>query len=71
MELSVGREELVRGLHLVQGVVERRTTLPILPNVLLEPSSDGLALTATDMQVGLRNVILLEEQGIARKDIRE
>src|SRR5215510_4310215 len=57
MELSVGREELVRGLHLVQGVVERRTTLPILANVLLEPATEGLALTATDMQVGLRNVI--------------
>src|SRR5213593_84385 len=57
MELSVGREELVRGLHLVQGVVERRTTLPILANVLLEPLGDGLALTATDMQIGLRNVV--------------
>jgi len=57
MELSVEREELVRGLHLVQGVVERRTTLPILANVLLEPGPDGLALTATDMEVGLRNVV--------------
>src|SRR5215510_5944087 len=57
MELSVGREELVRGLHLVQGVVERRTTLPILANVLLEPLADGLALTATDMEVGLRNIV--------------
>ncbi len=57
MELSVGREELVRGLHLVQGVVEKRTTLPLLANVLLEPSADGLALTATDMEVGVRCVI--------------
>ena len=57
MELSVGREELVRGLHLVQGVVERRTTLPVLANVLLEPTGDGVAITATDMEVGLRTVV--------------
>jgi DNA polymerase-3 subunit beta len=54
MEVSVRREDLVRGLHLVQGVVERRNTLPILANVLLEPTDGGIALTATDMEVGLR-----------------
>jgi DNA polymerase-3 subunit beta len=54
MEVVVRREELVRGLHLVQGVVERRNTLPILANVLIEPAGEGIALTATDMEVGLR-----------------
>jgi DNA polymerase-3 subunit beta len=54
MEVSIKREELVKGLYLVQGVVERRNTLPILANVLLEPAGEGLALTATDMEVGLR-----------------
>jgi DNA polymerase-3 subunit beta len=57
MEVSVRREDLVRGLYLVQGVVERRNTLPILANVLVEPTSGGLALTATDMEVGLRNTV--------------
>ena len=57
MEVNVRREDLVRGLYLVQGVVERRNTLPILANVLVEPASGGLALTATDMEVGLRNTV--------------
>jgi len=60
MELSVGREELVRGLHLVQGVVERRTTLPILSNVMLEPAEGGITLSATDMEVGLRGFVPAE-----------
>ncbi len=57
MEVSVKREELVRGLYLVQGVVERRTTQPILAHVLIEPADGGLALVATDMEVGLRCLI--------------
>ena len=57
MELSVRREDLVRGLYLVQGVVERRNTLPILANVLLESTEGGLGLTATDLEVGVRNTV--------------
>src|SRR5262249_42540020 len=54
MEATLKREDLVRGLHLVQGVVERRSTLPILLNVHIEPCEEGVALTATDTEVGLR-----------------
>lgn len=54
MEVTLKRDDLVRGLHLVQGVVERRTPQPILANVLIEPAEGGVALTATDMEVGLR-----------------
>ena len=57
MEVSVRREDLVRGLHLVQGVVERRNTLPILANVLIESAEGGITLTATDMEVGLRDAV--------------
>jgi DNA polymerase-3 subunit beta len=57
MEASIRREDLLRGLYLVQGVVERRNTLPILANVLVEPVEEGLALTATDMEVGLRGLV--------------
>ena len=54
MELSIRREDLTRGLYLVQGVVERRSTVPILANVLIESAEGGITLTATDMEVGLR-----------------
>src|SRR2546427_7147198 len=57
MEATLRREDLVRGLYLVQGVVERRNTLPILANVLVEPAGEGIALTATDMEVGLRGAV--------------
>src|SRR6266849_1101525 len=60
MEFTVRREDLVRGLYLVQGVVERRNTLPILSNVLVEPAGEGIALTATDMEVGLRGLVAAE-----------
>jgi DNA polymerase III subunit beta len=60
MEFTVQREDLVRGLHLVQGVVERRNTLPILANVLVEPAEGGIALSATDMEVGLRELVPAE-----------
>ncbi len=55
MDVSIRREDLVRGLHLIQGVIERRNTLPILANVLVEAAEGGITLTATDMEVGLRD----------------
>jgi DNA polymerase III subunit beta len=57
MEFSVRRDDLVKRLYLVQGVVERRNTLPILANVLIEPAAEGISVTATDMEVGLRGFV--------------
>ncbi len=54
MEISVKREDLLHGLYLVQGVVERRTPQPVLSHVLIESDESHVALSATDMEVGLR-----------------
>jgi DNA polymerase-3 subunit beta len=54
MEFTVSKADLVRELGLSQGVVEKKTTIPILSNVLLEASGDRLFLTATDLDLGLR-----------------
>jgi DNA polymerase-3 subunit beta len=54
MEINVKREDLVRGLHSLQGVAERRGTVPILANVLIEAGERGIAMVATDMEIGLR-----------------
>ncbi len=54
MEFTIARDELLQGLYLTQGIVERRTTVPILANVLLEAVGDGVAITATDQEVGVR-----------------
>lgn len=53
MEIKIQKAEMLKGLGLVQSIVERKTTMPILANVLLEAGSDGLRITATDLEVGL------------------
>lgn len=53
MEIKIARSELVKGLGLVQSIVERKSTMPILANVLIEASKKSLALTATDLEVGI------------------
>jgi DNA polymerase-3 subunit beta len=54
MEFTVSRADLVRELNLSQGVVEKKTTIPILSNVLVEANSDRIILTATDLELGIR-----------------
>ena len=54
MEFTVNKSDLVRELSLSQGVVEKKTTIPILSNVLLEAADDRLTLTATDLELGIR-----------------
>ena len=53
MKFSVSRDNLVKSLNLVAGVVERRQTLPILANVLLVLEKNQLSLTGTDLEVQL------------------
>lgn len=53
MKFTVDRETLLKPLQSIQGVVERRQTLPILSNLLMGVVDDGLAVTATDMEVEL------------------
>lgn len=54
MKFTIQREAILKPLQTVSGVVERRQTLPILSNVLVDVSSAGLALTATDLEVEMR-----------------
>ena len=51
MKLIVERAALLKGLSHVQSVVERRTTIPILSNVLLSAEAGRLSLSATDMDL--------------------
>src|SRR5450631_3899881 len=54
MEFTVSKSDLVRELGLTQGVVERKTTIPILSNILVETDKDQIWLTATDLELGIR-----------------
>src|SRR5687768_2546420 len=55
MELVVRKTDLLRELQLFQGIVERKNTIPILANVLIEADGDQVKLLATDLEVGLRS----------------
>ena len=54
MKFSIQREALLKPLQHVIGVVERRQTLPVLGNVLLNASKKNVCLTATDLEVELQ-----------------
>jgi DNA polymerase-3 subunit beta len=55
MELVVRKTDLLRELQLFQGIVERKNTIPILANVLIETDGDEVKFLATDLEVGLRS----------------
>jgi DNA polymerase-3 subunit beta len=54
MDIGVSHVELLRELTATQGVVERKTTIPILSNFLFEAADDRLTITATDLDLSLR-----------------
>lgn len=67
MKVRIGREELLTGLQRVQGVVEKRNTMPILSNILLEAKQDGAEIVATDLELGMRGLYkasVLEAGGV-------
>ncbi len=53
MKFNIDREELLRGLGRVQAIIERRGTLPILANVLIQTDDAKITLAATDLEVGV------------------
>lgn len=54
MEFSIQTDELSKGLYRAQGIVEKKTAMPILSNVLLATTSEGsMSITATDLEVGM------------------
>jgi len=54
MEITVSRQDLVKELTATQSVVERKTTIPILSNFLIEADEDRLNITATDLDQAIR-----------------
>ena len=54
MHITVSRNNILGAVQRCQNVVERRHTVPILSNILLRASDDGLTASATDLEVGIR-----------------
>ncbi len=69
MKFQASKETLLEALHAVIGVVERRQTMPILSNVLLELTDGTLTVTGTDLELELRVQTLVDEQGPGRTTV--
>ncbi|UCC39392.1 MAG: DNA polymerase III subunit beta [Candidatus Aminicenantes bacterium] len=65
MKFSTSKEGILEELQLLQGIVEKRNTMPILANILINVSKDEIELTGTDLEVGLRTHFpaKIEEEG--------
>ena len=65
MKFKLNQQDLQKSLNYCQGVIEKRSTLPILSNVLLDASDSKLTITATDLDLifinKISNVEILEE----------
>ncbi len=60
MEFTASKDDLLRELGLIQGIVERKNTIPVLANVLIEAQGSRVELVATDLDVGLRSRVPAE-----------
>jgi len=54
MKFSIMKENILDELQLLQGIVEKRNTMPILANILMKAEGTEVDLTGTDLEVGLR-----------------
>ncbi len=54
MECKIEKEEFVKGLYRAQSVVEKKVTMPILSNVLIEAQGSSVSFTATDLEIGIK-----------------
>ena len=65
MKFNVNQQDFQQALNYCQGVIEKRSTLPILSNILLNAQSSNLTVTATDLDLifihQIKNVEVLEE----------
>jgi len=54
MKFSINRDDILRELQLLQGIVEKRNTMPILANILINATENEVELIGTDLEVGLK-----------------
>ncbi len=54
MDFKISREEFLKGLQKVQGIVDTKGAMPILSNILIKTQSSGIDIFATDLDIGIK-----------------
>jgi DNA polymerase-3 subunit beta len=57
MEINISKETFLKGLHLIQSIVEKRNTMPILANALIRTTDNSIEIVATDLEVGIKETV--------------
>lgn len=68
MKIQVKRDEILKGIQRAQGIVERKSTMPILSNLLIEATGGGIDIIATDLEIGIKDrcpANVIEDGGVA------
>ena len=55
MEFTVRKFDILREVGLTQGVIEKKNTIPILANLLMDAHGDSVQLSATDLELGIKS----------------
>ncbi|MFB3885638.1 MAG: DNA polymerase III subunit beta [Thermodesulfobacteriota bacterium] len=69
MNFDIEKKEFIRGLGLMQGVVGRKTTLPILSHILMQWKKDSIHLTGTDLETGIREELSAKSDSEGRTSV--
>ena len=54
MKFKIDKEAFLRGIQRTQSIAEKRSTMPILSNILIEAVDETITITATDLEIGLK-----------------
>ncbi len=57
MEITISKDKFMKGLHLIQSIVEKRNTMPVLANALIRTSEGSIEIVATDLEVGIKETV--------------
>lgn len=57
MEITIAKDRFLKGLQLIQSIVEKRNTMPVLANALIRTGESGIEIVATDLEVGIKETI--------------
>jgi DNA polymerase-3 subunit beta len=56
MQFNIDRDQFLMALNKVQGIIEKKNTVPILANVLIETTNNQIIITATDLEIGIKSI---------------